>query len=64
MLTGRDALTPSERRIAMLAADGRSNREIAQQLFVSSKTVETHLSRAYRKLDVTGRAELPAALPR
>ena len=62
MLTGRDALTPSERRIAMLAADGRSNREIAQQLFVTSKTVETHLSRTYRKLDVTGRAELPAAL--
>jgi DNA-binding CsgD family transcriptional regulator len=62
MLTGRDALTPSERRIAMLAADGRSNREIAQQLFVTSKTVETHLSRTYRKLDIAGRTELPEAL--
>jgi DNA-binding CsgD family transcriptional regulator len=62
MVTGRDALTPSERRIAMLAADGRSNREIAQRLFVTSKTVETHLSRTYRKLDITGRSELPIAL--
>jgi DNA-binding CsgD family transcriptional regulator/tetratricopeptide (TPR) repeat protein len=62
MATGRDALTPSERRIAMLAADGRSNREIAQLLFVTSKTVETHLSRTYRKLDITGRTELPIVL--
>jgi DNA-binding CsgD family transcriptional regulator len=62
MLTGRDALTPSERRIAMLAADGRSNRDIAQRLFVTTKTVETHLSSTYRKLDITGRTELRLAL--
>ena len=52
----------SERRIAELAADGRSNREIAQTLFISPKTVENHLGRAYTKLGVPGRAELPAAL--
>lgn len=62
MVTGRDALTPSERRIAMLAAEGRSNREIAQTLFVTTKTVETHLSHIYRKLDITRRTQLPGAL--
>jgi DNA-binding NarL/FixJ family response regulator len=59
---GVDSLTPSERRIASVAAGGRSNREIAQELFVSVKTVETHLSAVYRKLDIAGRGELPAAL--
>ena len=62
MVTGRDALTPSERRIATLAGDGRSNREIAQTLFVTTKTVETHLSHIYRKLDITRRTELARAL--
>ncbi|MDP8910004.1 MAG: LuxR C-terminal-related transcriptional regulator, partial [Chloroflexota bacterium] len=61
-LSGAEALTPSERRIAALAADGHSNREIAQALFVTQKTVETHLSNAYRKLDVSSRSELPARL--
>lgn len=61
-VTGRDALTPSERRVAALAAAGRSNREVAQELFVTMATVETHLSRVYRKLDIGGRAELEAAL--
>lgn len=60
--TGWDALTPSERRIVQLARDGLSNREIAQTLFVTTKTVETHLGAAYRKLGVTRRAELAAAL--
>jgi DNA-binding CsgD family transcriptional regulator len=60
--SGRDALTPSERRIALLAAEGRSNREIAQTLFVTGKTVETHLSHTYRKLDITGRAQLAREL--
>ena len=64
LVTGRDALTPSERRIATLAAEGRSNRDIAQTLFVTIKTVETHLGRTYRKLDITGRAQLSAALAR
>ena len=62
LVTGRDALTPSERRIATLAAAGRSNRDIAQTLFVTTKTVETHLSRTYRKLDITSRTQLSAAL--
>lgn len=61
-LTGIDALTPSERRVAQLAADGLGNREVAQALFVTTKTVETHLAAAYRKLGITGRPELPAAL--
>ena len=59
---GVESLTPSERRVAALAADGRTNREIAQSLFVSIKTVEGHLSNAYRKLDVNSRRELTAAL--
>jgi DNA-binding CsgD family transcriptional regulator len=59
---GSDALTPSERRIARMAADDASNKQIAQELFVTVKTVEMHLSNAYRKLDVHSRQELPAAL--
>ena len=59
---GRDALTASERRIAQLAAAGRSNKAIAQELFVTVKTVELHLSNSYRKLDITSRNELAAAL--
>jgi DNA-binding CsgD family transcriptional regulator len=62
MLRGVDALTPSERRIAQLAATGRTNREIAQSLFITRKTVEMHLHNAYRKLDIDSRAELPDAL--
>jgi DNA-binding CsgD family transcriptional regulator len=61
-ISGLDALTPSERRVAELAADDLTNREIAQQLFVSTATVETHLTRAYRKLDVDGRGGLAAVL--
>jgi DNA-binding CsgD family transcriptional regulator len=55
-----DQLTPSEAQIARLAASGRTNREIAQALFVSPKTVEAALSRVYRKLDVRSRSELAA----
>ncbi len=61
-LRGVDALTASERRIADLAAAGLSNPEIAQSLFVTRKTVETHLGRAYSKLDIRSRKELAAAL--
>jgi DNA-binding CsgD family transcriptional regulator len=61
-VTGADALTASERRVAELAADGLSNREVAQALFVTTKTVETHLGHVYRKLDVTGREALAARL--
>jgi DNA-binding CsgD family transcriptional regulator len=61
-LTGRDALTPSELRLARLAADGQTNRQIAQELYLSEKTVEMHLGRAYRKLGIRGRGELTVAL--
>jgi DNA-binding CsgD family transcriptional regulator len=61
--SGVDALTASERRVAELAAGGATNREIAQALFVTIKTVEDHLGAAYRKLDVRGRRELAAKLP-
>jgi DNA-binding CsgD family transcriptional regulator len=60
--SGVDALTPSERRIAALAAEGLSNRDIAQSLFVTLRTVEMHLSNAFRKLDISSRTQLPAAL--
>lgn len=59
---GPDSLTPSERRVAELAATGATNREIAQTLFVTEKTVETHLGRAFRKLDITSRRQLPDVL--
>jgi DNA-binding CsgD family transcriptional regulator/tetratricopeptide (TPR) repeat protein len=62
--TGPAQLTASERRVAELAADGLSNPQIAQALFVTRKTVETHLGHVYRKLGVSGRSELPRALGR
>lgn len=62
LYSGVEALTPSERRVALMAAGGRTNREIAQDLFVTPKTVEVHLSHAYRKLDISSRRDLPAAL--
>ncbi len=61
-LSGVESLTPSELRVCEQAAAGRTNAEIAQALFVTMKTVETHLAHAYRKLDIRGRAELPATL--
>jgi DNA-binding CsgD family transcriptional regulator len=61
-LSGAESLTPAELRIARLAANGLSNREIAQQLFLTRKTVEMHMSRCLRKLDIPSRRDLPAAL--
>ncbi len=61
-LRGVASLTPSERRIAELAAAGGTNREIAQALFVTAKTVETHLGHAYTKLGISSRLDLDAAL--
>ena len=61
-LTGPDALTSAERRVAGLAADGMSNRQIAQHLFITLPTVETHLRHAFHKLGITSRAGLPAQL--
>jgi DNA-binding CsgD family transcriptional regulator len=62
LLTGLDSLTASERRVAQLAAEDLSNKDIAQALFVTVKTVEVHLSRVYRKLDIESRRHLAAAL--
>ena len=59
---GVDSLSAQERRVATMATDGLSNREIAEALFLTRRTVEMHLTGAYRKLDVAGRGELPAAL--
>ena len=60
--TGRDALTPAELRVADLAAQGDTNKQIAQALFVTLRTVEMHLSNSYRKLDIESREQLTAAL--
>jgi DNA-binding NarL/FixJ family response regulator len=62
VLSGLDALTPSERRVAQLAAAGLANHDIAQHLFITTRTVEGHLTHAYQKLDITSREQLPAAL--
>ena len=60
--TGVDSLTASERRVAQLAAAGRTNRDIAQELFVTPKTIEVHLSHTYQKLAIRSRSQLAAAL--
>jgi DNA-binding CsgD family transcriptional regulator len=62
MLAGVESLTASERRVAELAARGLSNPEIAQQLFVTRKTVETHLGHVYQKLEIDSRAHIAEAL--
>jgi DNA-binding CsgD family transcriptional regulator len=61
-ISGVQALTASERRIAAMATDGLSNPEIAQALFITKKTVEAHLGSVYRKLDIHSRAQIAAAL--
>jgi DNA-binding CsgD family transcriptional regulator len=55
----RDDLTPQERQIAALAAEGRTNREIGALLFLSPRTIETHLGRVFRKLGIADRSALP-----
>jgi DNA-binding NarL/FixJ family response regulator len=62
LLSGVESLTASERRVARFAAEGLSNKDIAQKLFVTTKTVEVHLSSVYRKLGIGSRTELPQAL--
>lgn len=61
-LEGVEALTPAERRVAQLAAEGLTNRQIAETLWVTLKTVEVHLGRSYGKLAIRGRGQLAAAL--
>jgi len=61
-LTGVEALTPSERRVAQMVASGLSNREVADALFVTVKAVEAHLGKVYRKLGISSRLELADAL--
>lgn len=56
-------LTPSEGRVARLAAEGHSNKEIAQMLFITVHTVEAHLSKTYAKLGVRSRSQLAGRLP-
>jgi DNA-binding CsgD family transcriptional regulator len=60
--TGMEALTPSELRVARLAAEGRSNRQIAGELYVTLKAIEGHLARVYAKLGLEGRGQLADAL--
>ncbi|MDX3745660.1 AAA family ATPase [Streptomyces sp. AK08-02] len=59
----KDPLSAAERRVASLAALGNSNREISDQLCITVSTVEQHLTRVYRKLNVASRADLPSELP-
>jgi DNA-binding CsgD family transcriptional regulator len=61
-LAGTAALTAQERRIAERAAAGATNREIAEELFLTVRTVEAHLTGVYRKLGIEGRAQLPGRL--
>ncbi len=61
-LTGLESLTPSERRVAQLAAEGQGNREIAQTLYVTPKTIEVHLTSVYRKLGISARTGLAELL--
>src|SRR5918999_1333506 len=61
-VSGAAALTPSERRVAGMASEGMTNRQIAQALFVTPRTVEMHLSNAFRKLRIGSRTQLPEAL--
>jgi DNA-binding CsgD family transcriptional regulator len=62
VLTGLESLTASERRIAELASQSLTNREIAQQLFITDRTVEGHLTSVFRKLRLESRTELATAL--
>jgi DNA-binding NarL/FixJ family response regulator len=61
-LTGPSALTAAEWRVCRQAAQGQTNREVAQTLFVTEKTVERHLSSAYQKLGIRSRFQLAAAI--
>ena len=59
-LSGRDALTAAELRVARMAAEGNPNSEIAQALFITTRTVKAHLTHIYEKLGVNNRVQLAA----
>jgi DNA-binding CsgD family transcriptional regulator len=59
---GIEPLTPREREVALLAAGGRTSAEIGEHLHLSTRTIDTHLARVYRKLGIAGRVGLAAAL--
>jgi DNA-binding NarL/FixJ family response regulator len=61
-LSGVESLTPAEHRVVTLAAHGHSNREIAERLYVTPRTVETHLTHAFQKLDISTRTQLTECL--
>jgi len=61
-LSGADALTPSERRVALMAAKGMTNPQIAQALFLTRATIESQLHSTYCRLDITSRSQLDGAL--
>lgn len=60
--TPEGELTPTERRVAQLVFDGKTNREVADALFVSVKTVEANITRIFRKMGITSRAQLIHAM--
>jgi DNA-binding NarL/FixJ family response regulator len=62
-IESRSNLTASELRVARMAAEGLTNREIAQAVFLTEKTIEVHLTRVYRKLEIRSRSQLARALP-
>jgi DNA-binding CsgD family transcriptional regulator len=62
LLTGVDALTSTERRVAVMAADGMTNRQVAENMFISMKTVSVHLTHIYQKLGIATRSELATTL--
>jgi DNA-binding CsgD family transcriptional regulator len=62
--SGWECLTESELQVTALAAEGLTNRQIGERLFISPRTAETHLAHVYRKLQVSGRAQLAAEAAR
>ena len=62
--SGWDSLTPTEHSIAGLVAEGLSNPQIGERLFISSRTVQTHLAHVFAKLDMSARAQLAAEVTR